>query len=105
MIDRLPVETRNSCLSEASSVITKMMANDATLRQKFRVSTGRRSIKNPPLRHFACILRHAILLSVKIMKTPLPVSNVGSRPTVLIIIVMDSFISILMMRQVNFQLY
>ena len=39
------------------------MTDEASLRHEFRVSTGRnlrKSIKNPPLRHFACILRHNI---------------------------------------------
>ena len=41
----------------------KVVTDEASLRHKFRVSTGRnprKSIKNPPLRHFACILRHNI---------------------------------------------
>ena len=41
----------------------KVVTDEASLRHEFRVSTGRnprKSIKNPPLRHFACILRHNI---------------------------------------------
>ena len=39
------------------------MPDAVSLRHEFRVSTGRnprKSIENPPLRHFACILRHNI---------------------------------------------
>ena len=45
LIDFLPVETRNSCLSEASSVTTFKVVTDApSLRHEFRVSTGRKAI-------------------------------------------------------------
>ena len=43
--------------------IIKVVTDEASLRHEFRVSAGRnprKSIKNPPLRHFACILRHNI---------------------------------------------
>ena len=46
------------------------MTDDASLRHEFRVSTGRRSIKNPPIRHFAYISRHNItFLPVEIRNT------------------------------------
>ena len=45
----------------------KLMTDDASLRLEFPVSTGRKPIKNPPLRHFACILRHnATFLPIEI---------------------------------------
>ena len=43
--------------------LVKVVTDEASLRHEFRVSTGinpRKSIKNPSLRHFACILRHNI---------------------------------------------
>ena len=50
-------------------VSLKVVTDEASLRHESRVSTGRnprKSIKNPPLRHFACILRHNIaFLSVE----------------------------------------
>ena len=47
-------------------LIGKVVTDEASLRHEFRVSMGRnprKSIKNPPLRHFACILRHNIAFS------------------------------------------
>ena len=54
--------TRASLRHESDTAL-KVVTDEASLRHEFRVSTGRnprKSIKNPPLRHFACFLRHNI---------------------------------------------
>ena len=51
----------NSELVPQWGIVCQLKGGDrrrASVRHEFLVSTGRRSIKNPPLRHFACIVRH-----------------------------------------------
>ena len=61
-----PTSPIHSHISRWISLGVKMVTDDASLRHEFRVSTGRRSIRNPPKRHFACILRHNITSPLKL---------------------------------------